>query len=95
MHAIYIGSSHCSVRHIISDKALNFSAIIHYYQTTPFSLEIEKENSKNSQIDFLTFTFKQECVQQQWNVRHHKMDESSSILFGLSCSNKIKCIQKF
>ena len=23
------------------------------------------------------------------------MDESSSVLFGLSCSGKIKCIQKF
>ena len=29
------------------------------------------------------------------NACHHKMDESSSILFGLSGSDKIKCIQQF
>ena len=34
-------------------------------------------------------------AQMQCNVCHHKMDESSSIMFRLSCSDKIKCIQQF
>ena len=31
LHAIYIGSLHCSVRLIIGDLALKFSAIMYYY----------------------------------------------------------------
>ena len=33
--------------------------------------------------------------QQSWNVYRHKMDESRPIEFGLSFSDKIKCIQQF
>ena len=33
--------------------------------------------------------------QQSRNVYRHKMDESRSIVFGLSFSDKIKCIQQF
>ena len=31
LHAIYIGSSHCSVRLIICDTVLQFSAIMYYH----------------------------------------------------------------
>ena len=45
-------------------------------------LTLKKNTAKYRQIDFLSFKF-------------HKMDESSSILFALSCSDKIKCIEPF
>ena len=33
--------------------------------------------------------------QPSWNVYRQKMDEPRSIVFGLSFSDKIKCIQQF
>ena len=38
--ALYIENLHCSVRFIISDTALKFSALIHYHQTSPFFFEM-------------------------------------------------------
>ena len=48
------------------------------------------------QINFLSFRFyiQTGSAQQQRNVCNHKMDKSSFILFGLTCSEKIKYIQQ-
>ena len=47
--------------------------------------KLKKNNAKYRQIDFFKFYIQTGSMQQQWNVCHHKMDESSSILFELSC----------
>ena len=46
-------------------------------------------------FDFFKLCIQTGSAQQQLNVCHHKMDESSSILLGHSCSDTIKCIQHF
>ena len=60
LHAIYIGSLHCSVRLIICDMALKFSAISTATRRHCSSFEIKKNNAKYRQIDYLSFIFKPE-----------------------------------
>ena len=60
MHAIYIGSLHCSVRLIICDMALEFTGTFITTRRHCSSLKIEKYTAKYRQIDFLSFTFKLE-----------------------------------
>ena len=93
MFAINIGSLHCSVRFIICNRIL---MIIYYYQTSLFLFENWKKICKSAvQLIIFKVNIQTRNAQQQWNVCHHKHDKSSSILLDITCSDKIKCIQKF
>ena len=69
---------------IFSDNSLPLDA------TVPFRKLKKQKQRKNRQIGFLKFHIQTGSVQLPRKVYRHKLDESSSIEFGLSCSYKIK-----
>ena len=94
-HAICIPTLHCSVCFIICGTALKTSAIIHYEWALLFYLQNQKYLWHTPFKCPLKVYVKTGSGHQSWKNNRLNLGWSSCIVFVLTGSHKIKCIQWF